>query len=122
MKKLLKLIDDFFNPPFTVEDIRSCKIRCNLSFVTTEHIWVKNDKYMYDFPSMACGIVKTKRGHYIQASWDSKGHCMVEGNRIKSFDFVRANQKEKDFQNILFVCGSIAILCFFGYVIYKMLS
>ena len=88
-----KFIRNFFDPRFSTSEIETSRLKCNLSFST-------NDMYFDDrrrgYPTHICGIVKTRRGVIIIASWNQHGECKVKGVRVKSFDLVRPTQSEID--------------------------
>lgn len=88
-----KIISEFFDPRFSTDEIENSKLKCNLSFETTGMFY---DDEKRGFPTHILGIVKTKRGIPLHASWNQHGECTVKGIRVKSFDLVRPTQSQMD--------------------------
>jgi len=85
------IIREFFDPRFSTLEIEKSKLRCNLSFGTTDMYF---DDEKRGFPTHVVGFIKTRRGHCLPSSWNKYGECKMNGKRIKAFDLVRPSRLE----------------------------
>lgn len=102
-----KFIRDFFEPRFSTQEIENSKLKCNLSFSTTDMFY---DDEKRGFPTHILGNVKTQRGILLPASWNQRGECTVKGKRVRSFDMVRPTQSEMDSAKSVFTSLVVALI------------
>jgi len=88
-----QIIKEIMNPRFSIEEMENSHTKCGCEFKITTLFFDDNKRH---FPTQVLGWIDPEQGNKIMATWNLRGECFVNGNRIKSFNLIKSTQKEID--------------------------